>query len=475
MTVNYVRLQGIVEAWDRTGVGDLPDEVALALDADPEFRVWFDTRLKPWTAVVEAVPPDLEQRFLRVRPQRSAGKPWRWAAVGAVAATALFAASGVVYVAVEEASHFHVSYADDFGPRVEGEYFTDFATVDRRALEESGLMAGLEEPFRDFVMTYNAAASGRAELVSDPTLWDRPFYEHVVASTLEQVQYKRFFRRLEDVKDTYAEVVDDLHAADLPEVFAGIPFRESAYLPDLQSNACAVGWWQLMPEVANRYGLKVKGCHLKDAEGTWEPASGDVVPPAGLFKNAVYISGGGQCRISRCDVDDRSNLGLSTAASITALKEVWADPVLRDSGALVQIALLSHNAGYDDARYGVAKKSNLLPAFKKFARSVPPSEVSNFYGATITCTNPDDMPKPELGEGGIDLTNNGPRGDEYCGSMLHAETQHYAYPIVARHMLAVCYYGQNHADMPAFAGWAKYTDSGHYCTQFNLPTPSDLR
>ncbi len=361
------------------------------------------------------------------------------------------------------------------GPKIEGEYFEDFATVNREELEASGLMEGLEEPFNAFVMKYNAEASGRKELAADSKKWDREFYDRVAASVLQHVQFKRTFRRFDVIKDNYSEVTQIIHENDMPEVFAGIPYRESTYLPDIQSNACARGWWQFMPEVANRMKMKVKSCHFSDAEGTWEPAPTDVTPPAGLFKNAKYINANAQCRITKCDVDERTNLAKSTQAALDTFKEPWADPVLRDSGALVQITILSHNAGYDDGRYGVAKKSNLLPAFKKYAKTVSSDEYPNFYGNMILCTNPDDMPKPEVGKEGIPLANNAPQGDNYCGSILHAETQHYAYPIVARHILAVCYYGKNYSDMKGFEGWSKYGIDKHYCTNFNIPAPGDIK
>jgi hypothetical protein len=362
------------------------------------------------------------------------------------------------------------------GPKEEGEYFQDFATVNKKELEASGLMEGLEEPFNAFVMKYNAEASGRKELANDSKNWDREFYERVAASVHQHVQWKRSFRRLDEIKEHYSTVTQVIHEMDMPEVFAGIPYRESTYLKDIQSNACARGWWQFMPEVGNRMKLKVKSCHFNDADGTWEPAPGDVTPPANLFNTAKYISPTKKCRITKCDVDERTDLEKSTRAALETFKEPMNDSVLRDSGAVVQITILSHNAGYDDSRYGVAKKSNLLPAFKKYAKTADKDDYPNFYGNMITCTNPDDIPKPEVGKDGIPLANNSPKKeDNYCGSILHAETQHYAYPIVARHILAVCYYGKNYDDMKGFENWATYNSGERYCTNFNIPTPAEIK
>ena len=41
----------------------------------------------------------------------------------------------------------------------------------------------------------------------------------------------------------------------------------------------------------------------------------------------------------------------STKAAISYLNEIWADEELKKSGALVQLAILSYNAGYNDEPY----------------------------------------------------------------------------------------------------------------------------
>lgn len=371
---------------------------------------------------------------------------------------------------------------DRLGPVVDGEYFADFAEVDRAKLEEFGLLEGLQEPFANMVIRYNVEASGRNELTTDATLWDQNFYDHVAASVYQHAQWKLTWQRFDAIKEDYHTVTKLLQEQDMPEVFAGVPYRESAYHPDLQSNACARGWWQFMPEVAYRIDtetkgeipIKVSGCHFSDAAGSWSPT--EVAPPPGLFKNAKYINPASKsCRITQCDVDRRSDLVISTKAAIYTFKEVWNDPVLRASGALTEIAIASHNAGYDDGRFGLKKKTNLLHAFNGWAKDVPKSKHNTFYGEQITCNNPDDLPKPQKNAEGIALTNNAPPTDNYCGSRLHAETQHYVYPIVARHILAVCYYGKNYSDMPGFADWAKFNAGDHYCTKFAVPTPNELR
>lgn len=346
----------------------------------------------------------------------------------------------------------------ELGPVEEGEYFTDYAPVDREKLVEFGLLDGLEQPFAAFVMKYNVEASGKRALANREQ-WDEEFYDRVAASVYQHVQWKRVFRRFEEIKDEYALVVSAMKQAGLPEAFAGIPYRESQYKADIQSVACAKGWWQFMPELAWRLENKekmdfiVRDCRFSDSpDGRWTPA--EPTPPPNLFKNAKYISPSGQCRISRCDIDDRTDLEKSTEAAAFYLKEAWDDEDLRASGALVQMVIASHNAGYADARFGKQyfKSSNVKPAFTKWSKSADPSEHHLFYGNNITCEGE--------GEG----------KPNYCGgSPLHAQTQHYVYPIIARHILAVCYYAKNHADMPAFSTWSQFNEGDGYCTKFNIP------
>ena len=52
-----------------------------------------------------------------------------------------------------------------------------------------------------------------------------------------------------------------------------------------------------------------------------------------------------------CEVDERVNLQKSTKAAISYLNEIWTDEELKKSGALVQLAILSYNAGYNDEPY----------------------------------------------------------------------------------------------------------------------------
>lgn len=353
---------------------------------------------------------------------------------------------------------------ESLGPRIDGEYWKDYATVDKAQLEELGLLEGLQQPFNAFVMQPNVEASKRRAL-ADPANWDEGFYDRVAASVVQHVQWKNFFRRLEEIKDDYAFVTREMQNAGLPEVFAGIPYRESQYRAEMQSVVCAKGYWQFMPEVAYRVQQKggldfvVKDCRFSDApDALWSPT--ELAPPPNVYKNAKYVTADGKCRIPKengCRIDDRTDLEKSTAAAIYSLKEAWEDEELRQSGALVQLTIASHNAGYADGRFGRFKSGNMKPAFAAWAKNTPEAEHPFFYGRNILCQ----------GEQGDPL--------ERCGGVLARETQNYVYPIVARHILAVCYYAKNHSEIPAFSRWTVYLSEGKgYCSQFNIPDRSQL-
>ena len=58
--------------------------------------------------------------------------------------------------------------------------------------------------------------------------------------------------------------------------------------------------------------------------------------------------------------------------------------------------------------------------------------------------------------------------------MYPPEAQHYAYTIVAQHLIAVCYYGQNYSDMPEFKSWRAYTTGKGYCQALGIPTAQEV-
>lgn len=369
------------------------------------------------------------------------------------------------------------------GPVEPGEEFYESVSIEKKSDLDEKTLDGLAEGYRRFVAkpsALNAKAHGRSDIdmITDPELWDERAFKYVVASIEKHVKSQRFFRRLDDIHEYYGTVITQLREAGLPEVIAATPYTESRYRPDLQSWACAKGFWQFMPEVANRINKKngvnfqVRDCKLRKADGSnflWTPER--LSPPNGIMKNAPYIDKTSGLKVpdpelclipisGGCRVDDRTDLARSTAAAIASLGEAWKDPKLAASGSSAEMTILSHNGGYDDSRFnGKRKGFNVLPAFEDWSRGKDPSVHHTFYGSNIKC----------------DDHHGGPKGNKFCGSELYPETQHYAYNIVAQHILAVCYYGKNYSDTEeAYAGWDTLVEDG-YCTRFAIPTKTTVK
>lgn len=345
----------------------------------------------------------------------------------------------------------------EIGPVEQGLETYKSVALDVETLD-ADLLEGLHRPFYDFVMAPNIQASGGTYPELDQTeKWDQNFLNYTTASVSQHARAWQFFARINSVRREYAQVVTQLRQAGLPEVFAAIPYQESRYRPGEVSVVCAKGYWQFMPEVALRVerkgglNFKVRDCRFKGSGTKWNPVA--LTPPPNAMKNAEYMDEG-VCQIDTCDVDDRTDLRKSTAAAIYTLKEAYDDPVLRNSGAVVQLAIASHNTGYDDSRFGRNKSTNVLPALKAYKRRNGDGMAPNFYGDSIRCRSHDDPGR--------------------CGSELMAQTQHYVYPIVAQHLLAVCYYAMNYGEDRAFSPWIHYTASDGYCRSFRIPTKDEV-
>ncbi|HHO51120.1 MAG TPA: hypothetical protein ENK18_09690 [Deltaproteobacteria bacterium] len=345
------------------------------------------------------------------------------------------------------------------GPTVEGYEMWASVEVSEDDLAQE-LLEGLEQPYMRFIMEPNIeAAAARERGWEEPEAWDQRFFQHVTASVRRHASSWSFFRRLDAVRVEYAKVVLALRQADLPEVFAGIPYQESRYNASITSEVCAEGWWQFMPEVAyrlEREGLdfRVAGCSFQtDRKISWSPT--EKAPPPRVRENGAYMSEG-KCVIDACNVDDRKNLSRATAAAIFTLREAWSDPLLRGSGSAVQLTITSHNAGYDDGRFGskYRKSVNVKPAYERWITKNP-GQGLHFTGQNIRCP---------------DLTKR-----SACGGVYLAETQHYAYTIVAQHFLAVCYYAQNYPEEQAFKPWRFFVSSDGYCDQFDIPTREEVK
>ncbi|MEN0064444.1 MAG: transglycosylase SLT domain-containing protein [Myxococcota bacterium] len=343
-----------------------------------------------------------------------------------------------------------------------GEKYEGEARWDSVSLEENTnlKLEGLQGPFLDFVMRHNLAAvdGPRKVALSEPKVWDERLERYITASVERHARSLRFFDRLEEVRREYGQVILEMRRNGLPEVFAAIPYQESKYESDAQSYVCARGYWQFMPEVAHRLSkqgldFQVADCRLDGSSTLWTPTQD--APPPNAVVNAVYVRNK-QCRIQSCRVDDRSDLVKSTAAAVRSLREAYDDPTLRQSGAIVQLTIASHNGGYNDGRFGreYAKSSNLLPAYRRWAKANPGHE-HRFIGQNIRCKS-----------------HNTP---SRCEAEIYAQTQHYTYTIIAQHIVAACYYGKNYGSDPAFQNYRSYLSSDGYCSALEVPTASEVR
>ncbi|MCB9776976.1 MAG: transglycosylase SLT domain-containing protein [Alphaproteobacteria bacterium] len=380
----------------------------------------------------------------------------RWF-IPAMAVGALAIAMGVLVPLIGEFQR----EINPLGPVDEGEEYYEFVTKEVLAEIPPELAEGINQPFHDFVMGPNAEAADWKQLAVRQDTWDQRYLTYVQGSMNQHLRAWAFWRRLEAIVDDYAAVVSILRETDLPLVLAAVPYQESGYRTDRTSPACAAGMWQLMPEVANRMELSVRGCKLRGSQSLWSPTA--LAPPINVYKNAEYIDDtqpfASKCRIQGCEIDERKDVVASTRAAVRLLAEAWNDDELRASGAAVQLTILSHNAGYDDSRFdprGRVKKLNVLHAYRRWLEATNQERAPDFYGQNITCDSTQ----------GEDMT---------CGGALHRETQHYAYNITAQHFLAVCYYAENYGGMGAFKDWNQYVRGEGYCTQLGVPTADEVR
>jgi hypothetical protein len=345
------------------------------------------------------------------------------------------------------------------GPAVEGEKV--YKRVDPRTVKlDTSAFEGVNQAFAAFVMGPNATASGMTELAEDETLWDQKFLEYVKASVYYHARAQRFWNRLDAVEDSYRFVVGEVRKAGLPDVLAAIPYQESAYTSSATSVVCAKGWWQFMPEVAHRVNIRVKNCSIRGKQDKWTPTR--VIPVRNVVKNATYVGrsdNGYSCKIRSCDVDERTDLAVSTRGAIEALQEAWEDDTIAESGAAVQITILSHNAGYDNSRFEEKRvnRINILPAYRKHLKAIGKKVDPSFYGRNITC----------VGEEFEDIVG---RANATCGGVIANQSQHYAYSIVAQHILAACYYAENYGAVhDEWREYVPYTYDDNYCRTFEIP------
>ena len=339
------------------------------------------------------------------------------------------------------------------GPVDEG--IAVYETIELNAEVNLDLYQGLEQPWAEFVQKPNADAARRPDMLEDQDNWDKQLLTYTTKSLEQHVSAWAFFVRLDEVRDDYAYVVRTLRRSGLPEVMAAIPYTESRYKADALSPVCAMGWWQLMPEVAHRVDVTVQECRFSGTKTRWTPT--ELTPPRGVLKNAPYMKDE-QCRILGCDIDLRTDLGESTRGSIELLAEAYEDPLIAASGAAVQITIASHNGGYDDQLYNGGKKkaTNVKPAYERWLKNQNLEYDPTFLGKQVRCAT------------------NDYKNMDSCGSELHQHTQHYTYKIIAQHFLAVCYYGMNYGNETEFAAWRDYSRGAGYCADLRIPTAEEV-
>jgi hypothetical protein len=409
--------------------------------------VWSDERILSDSAQAD---PELQPTNIQELSTQGGIPTWF---IGGIVLMGLVTTVGVLASVIR----FHKREIAGLGPVAEGREYYDF--VDPSTPIASELREGLQQPFEDFVMAPNAEVAQQRDLRSAPEKWDTKLFDQVSRSYEVHAKAWLFWQRLEQIEPHYATVVKKLRAAGLPEVFAAVPYQESRYRDDVQSPVCARGWWQFQPETAHRFGLDVRDCHFAGSTAVWSPT--EMTPPMGTRKNAQYVSydkatDTSTCRIKSCDRDERTDLVLATDAAIKALAEAYHDPDIAASGAAVQLTITSHSCGYDDSRFGVARKTNVLPAYRAYLQERSLNRGPYFIGDSLTCS-------------GVNFVN------DACGSHLLGESQHYAYNIIAQHLLAVCYFGLNYGTDAAFKDWKRYTRGDGYCTRTAVPERKTVR
>lgn len=345
---------------------------------------------------------------------------------------------------------------DQLGPVDDGQEKYDYdAAKDEKVAPV--LYAGVEQAYHAFLAQPNAAVASKPGFEKVET-FDRGLMEWIARAETLHGRGWAFWQQLDLAREDYAFVVGELRKAGLPDVLAGVPFQESRYKATaFDTMLCARGWWQFQPEVGHRAGIRIQNCHLRGSDTPWTPV--DLAPPINIMKNAIYVANG-SCRITGCDVDERSDLGVSTRGAIKLLKQAYDDADIRASGAAVQMTIASHNAGYDNSPYQKYKNVyNIKHAYAAYRAEQKVQEAPDFIGRNITCV----------------AKGQAANFNDRCGGYLANVTQMYVPYVVAQHMLAVCYYGTNYADeFKVFEGWRSYVRGDGYCADIKVPTREEI-
>jgi hypothetical protein len=377
--------------------------------------------------------------------------------IGGIVVIAMLIVAGITVPLVQDT----MREAKPLGPEYLGEVF--YEEVTSADPVDAKLLDGFQQPWLRFIAAPNAEAANEDNL-REPENFDNELLKWTTRYANKQLKAKLFWKKLDQIVESYAIVVRAMREADLPEVFAGIPFAESQYNPEaMDILACGKGPWQFQPEVAHRYGLEVKNCRLRGSSETWSPTN--VVPPLNVMIKAIYVDAAAErCRIPKvngCEIDERRSLEKSTAAAVQALREPMEDEDLANSGAAVQLAIASHNAGYDNFRFRPRMKrgsrTEILWAYKDWLKRTNQQWDPKFLGQQVRCPQ-------------------GTYANDCPGTTLNGYTQHYTYKVLGAHFLAVCYYGMNYADIyEEFRPYETFVEEDGYCARIQVPTVAQVK
>ncbi|MCB9668479.1 MAG: hypothetical protein H6736_24625 [Alphaproteobacteria bacterium] len=312
------------------------------------------------------------------------------------------------------------------------------------------LAHALRAPVEAFVVAPDRMVSGQP--LGEPQK-DTGFHADVTRAFEAHARRRTVYAALERHVDAWEHVLGAVRAQGLPDVLAAVPYELTVYGEAADATSCRAGPWDLTPEEAHRastvHGAPtlLRDCRLDGSPASWSPS--ELATPW-LHQAAWWDTEAGSCRLGPCAIDRRGDLDVSTLAGLALLREAWDHPDLRATGSAVQLTLAARVAGTDDSRWGRQRSLNLVPAVRH-------DQSKGFPGTTIV---------------GRNRLCADPTSTTRCGSVFHARAQHAPAATVGVHLVAVCYYAQEHGDRPVFAAWRPWL--GDYCRTIVVPHRNEV-
>lgn len=171
-------------------------------------------------------------------------------------------------------------------------------------------------------------------------------------------------------KKLFPKAVSILEKYNIPQEFKVLLALESGFNPNARSSAGAVGYWQIMDEVAREYGLKIPSPRKKQAKHG--------------KKNRVKVS----------SVDERKNFAKSTHAAARYLK----DRSRNLNGDWLLIAA-SYNCGVGNVWNAMERTGKTNPTFwdiKNYLPAETRNYVMNFIALNVVFNNYEKFTNNEL-------------------------------------------------------------------------------